>query len=240
MKKLRVEKLVAGLVFLVGMSVIAPTEAAYYQNNNNSSNSWRSSNNRASHKNMNHTRSRNTLLNSNNRGRQIANAEQPADKDLKKNIRDELKGGWLTEGYERVTVRVDNGHVTLDGQVETWDDKKNLEENVRNMDGVISLESNLSVQEPSEYNDQSSDSFSQDTAARSTDNQLNKKIRDKVSRGWFWDSYQEVSIHSDNGVITLKGTVDSLDEEQDLVNRIQKIKGVKQVRSELVVENAQY
>lgn len=75
--------------------------------------------------------------------------------------------------------------------------------------------------------------YPKDTAATSADEQLNIKIRDKVSNGILWDSYKEVSLNTANGVVTLAGFISTPEEQQKLMNQIQKIEGVKSVKSSL-------
>lgn len=121
------------------------------------------------------------------------------------------------------------------GVVDKWDDKDKVEKEVRNIEGVRSLESHLSVREPvSERNQQT---FAQDTFATPADEQLNKKIRDNVSIGWLWNSYKDTALNTNNGVVTIVGVVDSPSDQQKLVTELQKIEGVKAVKSNLRIKN---
>jgi osmotically-inducible protein OsmY len=158
-----------------------------------------------------------------------------SDQELTKKIHDKLSSGLFSQGYNQVNIQVNNGNVTLQGTVKTWDDKRKIEKEIRNLDGVKSLSSEIQVQESSSK--ESPRAFSQDTYATSTDDQLNKKIRDKVSRGWIWDSYKGVTLNTSNGVVTLEGTVDSISDQQKLATEIQKIDGVKSVKSNLKIKN---
>lgn len=80
--------------------------------------------------------------------------------------------------------------------------------------------------------------FPMDKAASSSDEQLNRKIRDKVSKGWLWNSYKDVILNTSNGVVTLDGTVSNPNEQQKLINEITKIDGVKAVKSNLRFKNS--
>jgi len=166
----------------------------------------------------------------NNRGSGIS------DQDLANKIRDKIGSGWFSKGFDQVRVQVNNGNVTLQGSVKTWDDKEKVEKEVRNMDGVRSLNSQLNVQDPNSKKNQQKQ-FSQDTATSSSDNQLNNKIRDNVSRGWLWDSYKDVALNTSNGVVTLEGSVDNLSDQQKLMKEVQKVEGVKSVKSNLRINN---
>jgi osmotically-inducible protein OsmY len=157
------------------------------------------------------------------------------DADLEKQIQDKLRSGWFAKGYEQVTVSVENGDVTLEGTVKSWEDKEKVEKEVRHIEGVKSLDSQLTVRE-GKNKDVEKRQFPQDTYGTSADDQLNKKIRDHVSKGWLWNSYKEVTLNTSNGTVTLEGSVDSLSDQQKLMTEIQKIDGVKSVKSNLRVK----
>lgn len=78
--------------------------------------------------------------------------------------------------------------------------------------------------------------FPQDRGITPFDNQLNKKIRDKVSSGWVWNSYKGVALNTSNGVVTLDGTVANKEDEKKLIDHISKIEGVKSVNSNLTIQ----
>lgn len=163
-------------------------------------------------------------------------AATTSDQELVKKIHDKIGSGWFSKGYEQVTVNVNNGVVTLSGSVKTQADKEKVEKEVRNLDGVKKLDSQIVVRDISTINDAKKD-FSQDTFATSADEQLNKKIRDDVSRGWLWNDYEDVYLNTANGVVTLNGEVDDRDDETTLLKEIQKVEGVKSVKSNLRIDN---
>ena len=67
---------------------------------------------------------------------------------------------------------------------------------------------------------------------------MNKKIRESVSKGILWDSYKEVFLNTNNGVVTLRGTVETSTDQQKLINDIKRIAGVKSVQSDLKIKNS--
>lgn len=79
--------------------------------------------------------------------------------------------------------------------------------------------------------------FAQDRGSTQNDKQLNDRIRDKVSRGWLYDSYKDVILKTDNGYVVLEGLVETKKEENDLLHAVQKIDGVKGVTSNLRVRD---
>lgn len=156
------------------------------------------------------------------------------DQDLSKKVNEKIKPGWFSSGYDKVDAQVQNGVVTLSGYVKTNEDKEKLEREVRNMDGVTSVTSKIRVEEPTKGKE--ARKYPQDTYGSSADDQLNKKIRDNVSNGWIWDSYKDLSLNTSNGDVTLEGSVKDLKDQQKIMNEIQKIPGVKTVKSNLRVQ----
>jgi len=217
----------------------------YYQNSNRSmqdgnfqnSNSNFNQNPNGSMQNQGQPSTQPQAYNNNqNNGWVADNTSTISDQDLNKKVQNKIAPGTFSSGYPQVRASVNNGVVTLQGTVKTFDEKNKLEKEIRNLDGVRVLKSQISVQDQSSK-DSSSRKFGQDTAATSADDQLNKKIRDKVSRGWLWDSYTLVTLNTSNGVVTLEGIVDTVKDQQKLANEIQKVDGVKAVNSNLHIKN---
>ena len=159
------------------------------------------------------------------------------DRELVKKIRDKITSGWFSRGYDQVIVESNDGVVLLQGTVISLDDKDKVEKEVRNIDGVKSVNSQIRIQEVKD-NDAKAGLYSRDTFNTSSDEQLNKKIRESVSKGILWDSYKEVFLNTNNGVVTLRGTVETSADQQKLINDIKKIEGVKSVQSDLKIKNS--
>lgn len=156
-----------------------------------------------------------------------------SDQELNTKIHDKLKGGWFTKGYPGVTAKIENGNVTLTGNIASAKDKEKLDKEIREMDGVKSLNSQLRVDNPNAAD--KNKEFSQDTYKTPQDEQLNKKIREKVSQGWIWDSYKDVTLNTDNGVVTLGGSIKNIEDQKKLVNELLDINGVKSVKTNLTI-----
>jgi osmotically-inducible protein OsmY len=164
----------------------------------------------------------------------VNNTTSVSDQELVKKIHDRLSSGLFSKGYNQINIEVNHGKVTLQGNVKTWDDKDKIEKEIRHLDGVKSLKSEIQVQDPDSK--EPTRAFPQDTYGTSEDDQLNKKIRDKVSKGILWDSYESVILNTSNGVVTLEGSVETIGDQQKLATEIQKIEGVKTVKSNLKVK----
>lgn len=181
------------------------------------------------------------------------------DQAILEDIRGQVSSGWFTKGYDRVSFQVNNGAVLLQGSVPTADDKVKLERAIRGIDGVRSLTSQISVQNGAApatttnktfnlntngssinsnrlmntTNTLTATQFPQDISATPADKLLNAKIRDNVSVGYLWNSYEDVRLNTSNGTVTLEGTVDSIDDQETLLDAIRNIDGVRNVTSKL-------
>ena len=76
--------------------------------------------------------------------------------------------------------------------------------------------------------------YPQDTASNQADQQLNLKIRDELS-GWIWDSYKGLTLNTVNGVVEIRGHVQSFKEQQDIINKVRNIEGVRGIKSALKI-----
>lgn len=97
---------------------------------------------------------------------------------------------------------------------------------MRKIDGVRQINNQITIvkENPDAYSDsqlQSSEKkYSQDFASNSQDRQLNAKIRDKLSNGWFSKGYETLVLKTSNGVVTISGTVDKLEDVKKTSDQI--------------------
>lgn len=157
------------------------------------------------------------------------------DQELATQIAKKIGPGTFTKGYEKVTFAVKDGVVTLGGSVKTMGDKEKVEKEVRDIKGVEKLNSNIAIEDAKTLKDKTND-FPMDRAATPADEQLNKKIRDNVSKGVFMDSYKEVVLKTANGIVILEGFVAKEGDQEKLILDIKKIDGVADVKSNLQVK----
>lgn len=168
----------------------------------------------------------------------VVQTPQVDDRALDKSIHDKIDAGWVSKGYPGVRVNVEHGKVFLQGVVDTQKDKDKVEKEIRNLEGVKALDSRLQVKEPDAQAKHEVNRFPQDTFKSTADDQLNKKIRDNVSKGILWDSYTDVVLNSNNGNVVLTGSVNSVSDQESLVSEIKKVEGVKSVTSDLKVKKS--
>lgn len=160
------------------------------------------------------------------------------DSLLQKKIYKKIAEGWASKHYEDVWVEVKKGIVILTGSVKSENEKDALEKEIRNLEGITQLENRLQVADHrSGHTDlERAGNFAKDIFSSPADEQLNKTIRDQISRGWNWDRYKNITLKTSNGIVILAGRVGSLDDRKKLANEIQNIEGVKVVTNNLTVQ----
>lgn len=73
------------------------------------------------------------------------NVKNVSDKELFENLQKKLGPGWFSKGYETVSFKVSNGNVLLQGTVETPEDKNNVSNIVKDLEGVRSFTDQIQV-----------------------------------------------------------------------------------------------
>lgn len=174
-----------------------------------------------------------------------------SDEDIRNDIQKKLDGGWFSKGYKGVTFDVRNGNVTLRGNVETQEDKNKIEDTVRDIKGVMNVRNEIMVTGKMTTDNDSNNSWytisdntstkpmmsSQDSAATDSDRMINDKIRNKLRGGWFSKAYDNVTVRTVNGNVTVEGTVEKRDDIQKVTDEIRKVDGVKNVNNRLQAIN---
>lgn len=120
---------------------------------------------------------------------------------------------------EQIKIIVDDGHVTLFGEVD-WQYQKNVAWSVINtLIGVKSIQNNIIIK-PSTNIDIS---------------KVKKEIFEEFERHARIDA-SKIKIETKDGVITLKGMVANFDEKEIVENIAWSVPGVKEVRNELILD----
>lgn len=70
------------------------------------------------------------------------------DRELVKKIREALKGGWFSKGYDDIAVVANNGNVSLLGKVDNQNDINKIEERVKNVEGIRNIDLQISLKKP--------------------------------------------------------------------------------------------
>ena len=79
-------------------------------------------------------------------------AATPADKQINEKIREKLKGGWFSKGYEGIVIRTTNGVVIIAGRVDKPEDIKKINESLKNVEGIRSINNQAQVAPKNENN----------------------------------------------------------------------------------------
>ena len=68
-----------------------------------------------------------------------------------------------------------------------------------------------------------------------SDQAINKKIQDKLSPDWLSKGFKNISYDVNNGTVTLKGSIDTLENKNTIEESVRKIDGVKQVNNQIQI-----
>ncbi|MBN8429137.1 MAG: BON domain-containing protein [Xanthomonadales bacterium] len=136
----------------------------------------------------------------------------------------------LNAGSARVETL--SGKVTLTGNVETADTRDLIGRVALNTRGVVSVDNQLRVQQPQRGN---TGAATQSTADAIADTWITTKVKSTFIYSSNVDSY-DISVHTDNGVVTLSGNVPSGAERQLAIELAQNVRGVKRVESAGLVQ----
>lgn len=165
-----------------------------------------------------------------------------SDEELTRKVREALSSGWFSKGYEGLKVNVSNGQVVISGQVESLEDKNKILEKVNEINGVKRVTSNITVAPSSEKNvdstkaDEMRNKYPKDRAMSAADKDLHAKVRDKISGGWFGRENETLVLVTENGIVTISGTVDKVEDIDNYNKKIKEVEGVKEVRNNLRVK----
>lgn len=159
-------------------------------------------------------------------------------------VDESLKNNYLKKNYPNVAARAYNGTVTLSGSVETEQDRQDVEARVRDIPGVRSLNDQIKISGTTQTsaNDDRARRFTADasTTTRSTesltgDQDLQKQVDESLKNNYVKKNYDTVVATVTHGVVTVSGTVKSDSDRQEIIDRLNKIKGVSKVNDRIQV-----
>ena len=158
----------------------------------------------------------------------IACSQQKANTpDVTDQIKDSLKANNLND--VKVSEDRDKGVVTLSGDVKTEEQKAQAEDIARKSAGGLVVANEIGVRPEGAEGD-----------AKKVDNNLDKGIEDNFKAALTENGMdnQHIRFEANNGVLTLKGDVDSPAQRQSAEKMAAKIPNVTQVVNELEVKGA--
>ena len=141
--------------------------------------------------------------------------EREDDSEIAGEIIEAAKWNWdIPE--DKIKAKVENGWVTLDGEVDFYFQKEAIEDLVKNHSGITGVTNNITIEE-------------------SEDQVEEKDIERALRRNWFIDD-SNIEVHVSNHDVTLTGSVESWF-ERDKAERIAwNALGVWSVNNQLVLD----
>lgn len=183
------------------------------------------------------------------------------DHDLLNRVKKAVDGSGR---YDKLDITVSDGVVTLNGAVETEQERQDLKSRIRKVDGVRSVNDKLRVErqgsKTSSYwnwrNDQDDDigdtytyptqrdAYTQSRArsedqtrfGSTSDQKASKEIQDILDGGMFTSGYKNVDFDIQDGRVTLRGSVEEVNDRQELAKKVQDIDGVRFVDNQIRIQ----
>lgn len=150
----------------------------------------------------------------------LPSSSQRPDPEVARAAVDALKWNILVPD-DRIQVFVEDGWVTLKGQVDWYYQKEEAERSVRNLTGVKGVSNLLEV------------------AAKPTPSDVKKRIVETLQRAAQFDA-ERITVEIDGHKAILRGTVRSYAELKDVERAVRKLPGVTEVENHLTVDPSIY
>jgi osmotically-inducible protein OsmY len=146
----------------------------------------------------------------------LSTANERPDPDLARAALDTLK--WnIVVPHDRIKVRVENGWITLEGDVDFYFQKEAAERAVRYLTGVKGVTNLITVR------------------ARSTPQDVKKRIKEALERGAQLDA-ERIQVEVEGNKVILRGTVRSYAEMKDAERAVLSVPGITEVDNRLTVD----
>jgi osmotically-inducible protein OsmY len=146
----------------------------------------------------------------------LPSASERPDPDIARAAVDALK--WnVSVPRDRITVKVEKGWVTLEGDVDWYYQREAAERAVRYLTGVKGVSNLVTVK------------------ARPTPSDVKQKIREALERGAEFDA-DRITVEIEGNTAILRGTVRSYAEYRDAERAARNAPGITSVKNKLVVD----
>jgi osmotically-inducible protein OsmY len=145
----------------------------------------------------------------------LGNHDEVSDETIAKSVLDSLQLNFVP--IDRVMVKVEDGHVTLDGEVTYNFQKEAAKKSMSNVKGVKVFTNNLTI-------------------AAETEDQLEKKTIEHALLRYSATVDQNIRVKVIKNMITLNGTVQSFYQKEEAEKIAWNAPGVLMVNNELIVE----
>ncbi|HET9983674.1 MAG TPA: BON domain-containing protein [Longimicrobiales bacterium] len=146
----------------------------------------------------------------------LPTASERPDPELARAAVDALRWNVLVP-VDRIKLKVENGWVTLEGDVDWYYQKEEAERTVRRLVGVRGVTNLITVH------------------ARATPTDIKRKIREALERGAQFDA-SRITVEVEGNRVVLRGTVRSYAEKRDAERAARNAPGVTEVENDLTVD----
>ena len=143
-------------------------------------------------------------------------SSQRPDPELARAVVDALKWDILVP-HDRIQVVVEDGWVTLKGEVDWYYQKEEAERTVRNLTGVKGVSNLITV------------------AVKPTPSDVKKRIVEALQRAAQFDA-ERITVEIDGHKAILRGTVRSYAELKDAERAVRNVPGISEVETHLTVD----
>lgn len=173
-----------------------------------------------------------------------------SDLVIYKKAQNALSSGLFSSGYDNIFFDVDEGYITLRGNVDSVENKNKIEKTVKDIDGVKGVTNKITVTEKNSGRsnleikntngkaaaDKAAKEYPQDSAATEKDKILNAKIREKLASWISSKNVDAMMIRTNNGTVLIIGTVDKPEDVEKANYQLKDIEGIKSVDNQLKVK----
>jgi osmotically-inducible protein OsmY len=145
----------------------------------------------------------------------LTDAQERTDTEIAHAVANVMK--WDTEVPDNVKARVDNGWIWLEGDVDWQFQKEGAERAIRYLTGVRGVTNMIRI-----------------TPKLATPSEVSKKIKEALVRGAQFDA-ERIEVETQDGKVTLRGTVSSYAERKEAERAAWSAPGVKEVVDKIAI-----
>ncbi len=148
----------------------------------------------------------------------LPSSVQRPDEDIARAAANALEWNvWICRMADRIKVEIENGWITLSGDVDWWYQKEAAEDTVRNMIGVRGLSNNIAIN-PTTVKGQA----------------VKDKIENAFQRNAILDA-RRIKVETRAGKVILSGSVRSWAEREQVERAVCAAPGVSEIESHIII-----
>lgn len=176
----------------------------------------------------------NVYIQRNRDNSQMSTNQTQADFNISNSVSTVVHSAWLSKGDQQLSFSVSNGMVVLKGTLNNEADKQRVEDSVRRIPGVKTIDNQITI---ASGDTAMTDDDDQQVQLSPADQEVYNKVKDALKPGIISKGYPKVSYSVKDGLVVLSGAVNTADEKVKVQDAVKKIKGVREVQSTVQVVN---